>query len=94
MKYKPGDKVRIVKQWGKNSYQNDVGKMDHWLGKVMTVYECDTSHIRDCYHMREDAGEWHHGLLHGWSWYESMIEGYASLEDVRAGTEIEVNELL
>lgn len=94
MKYKPGDKVRIVKQWGKNSYQNGAGKMDHWLGKVMTVYECDTRRMEGYYHMREDAGEYYHGPLHGWNWYENMIEGYASLEDVRADTEIEVNELL
>ena len=88
MKYKPGDKVRIVKQWN-DDRQNSEGKMDHWLGKTMTVRSCE----RNFYTMMEDRGE-RLKRAGGWCWYESMIDGYASLEDVREGTEIEVEKLL
>lgn len=35
-KYKVGDKVRIVDKWKDGCYQNLKGKMDKWLGKVMS----------------------------------------------------------
>lgn len=35
MKYKVGDKVRIIDK--RNSLMNCLGKMDCWLGKVMTI---------------------------------------------------------
>ena len=37
MKYKVGDKVRIVSKWVKGCKQNSDGKMDKWLGKNMTI---------------------------------------------------------
>lgn len=63
MKYKVGDKVRIIDK--RNSLMNCQGKMDCWLGKIMTiekVYDEDR-----CYRMKED------GQL--WFWYEGMIVG-------------------
>ena len=72
MKYKVGDRVRIVSEWDKGCYQNSKGKMDKWLGKVMTVISvnCDNSY----YKMREDKSE-QDG--YGWYWYENSIEGLA-----------------
>lgn len=72
MKYKVGDKVRIVSKWGKGCCQNGLGKMDKWLGKVMKIIGvyCDDS----SYQMREDKSE--NGGL-GWRWYENSIEGLA-----------------
>jgi hypothetical protein len=69
MKYKVGDKVRIVKNWDKvnKSYVNPSGQMDHWLGKVMTIKRLDGNH----YKMVEDITE-HCG---GWYWFDDMIEG-------------------
>lgn len=69
MKYKVGDKVRIVSKWGKGCNQNPDGKMDKWLGKNMTIraiyYGC-------VYKMKEDAAEWRGD---GWAWNENCIAG-------------------
>lgn len=72
MKYKVGDKVRIVSEWGEGCYQNLDGEMDKWLGKVMTIRSVDNVRLR--YTMREDKNE-HHGL--GWFWNENCIAGLA-----------------
>ena len=71
MKYKVGDKVRIVSKWGKGCYQNREGKMDKWLGKEMTIIDV----VRDWYYqMREDKSE-NDGF--GWYWSENSIAGLA-----------------
>lgn len=71
MKYKIGDRVRIVKQWNKNAdrYEraNDEGKMDQYLGTVMTIKDIRTTcRGIDTYQMEEDTGKW-------W-WFEHMID--------------------
>ena len=68
MKYKVGDKVRIVDH--RTVDMNDEGKMDKWLGKVMTVKGI----IGANYKMKEDYGE-HCGS--GWFWRDEMIQGLA-----------------
>lgn len=70
MKYKVGDKVRIVSEWGKGCYQNPKGKMDKWLGKVMTVRDVDIT----LYRMVEDIEDNEWG---GWVWRENCIAGLA-----------------
>lgn len=72
MKYKVGDKVRIVSKWGKGCRQNSLGKMDKWLGKVMTIRSVDCVDLS--YKMDEDKDE--HGGC-GWYWFENSIEGFA-----------------
>ena len=72
MKYKVGDKVRIVSEWGEGCHQSPDGKMDKWLGKVMTIISVDCN--RECYKMKEDESE-QYG--YGWYWYENSIEGLA-----------------
>lgn len=70
MKYKVGDKVRIVSKWSKGCCQNSRGKMDKWLGKVMTVrYVGDLA-----YRMVEDSTE---NGGYGWFWNENCIAGLA-----------------
>lgn len=67
-KYKVGDKVRIIDDWSKgNGSQNWDGKMDHWLGQVMTIRDIVGT---STYYMVEDKGE---NGLSGWSWSEKMI---------------------
>lgn len=85
MKYKVGDKVRIVSEWSKGCSQNLKGKMDKWLGKEMTIISvvCDDL----CYKMREDKSE---NGGYGWYWYENSIEGLACENKIvitRDGTE-------
>lgn len=69
--YKVGDKVRITKDKSKSTQWNDFGRMDKWLGKVMTIRCCGG----DCYRMEEDIDDNEWG---GWYWYPGMIDGLAS----------------
>lgn len=66
MKYKIGDKVRIVDKWNVHCNNNSCGEMDHWLGKVMTIRDID----RHCYRMVEDELE---NFGRGWFWNEHCI---------------------
>lgn len=72
MKYKVGDKVRIVKAWPKDrsAHQNPDGLMDKWLDKVMTIKE-----VRGvAYFMVEDQGD-RHGGRSCWVWNDACIAG-------------------
>lgn len=71
MKYKVGDKVRIVDH--RTGPMNNFGKMDKWLGKVMTIREC----LLSGYWMEEDYGE---NIGYGWCWDDDMISGLAEPE--------------
>ena len=62
MKLKVGDRVRIKNERGK--HWNDKGRMDIWMGKEVTINEINGEII----HIKEDAGEFMHGELEGWSW--------------------------
>ena len=70
MKYKVGDKVRIVSKWGEGCYQSPTGRMDKWLGKVMTVRDVGIT----LYRMVEDIEDNESG---GWAWTENCIAGLA-----------------
>lgn len=65
-KYKVGDKVRIVDS--RTDRMNYFGRMDKWLGKVMTIREC----LLSGYWMEEDFGE---NIGFGWRWDDDMISG-------------------
>lgn len=65
-KYKVGDKVRIVDS--RTDRMNYFGRMDKWLGKVMTIREC----LLSGYWMEEDFGE---NIGFGWCWDDDMISG-------------------
>ena len=70
MKYKVGDKVRIVSKWGEGCCQNEKGKMDKWLGEVMTVRYAGCS----IYRMVEDTED---NICGGWFCPECCIAGLA-----------------
>ena len=72
MIYKIGDKVRIATKKLIPEYWNEEGKMDKWMGKVMTIKEIFLS--TPAYRMLEDEGE---NFGRGWLWYDNMIEGLA-----------------
>lgn len=59
MKFKVGDRVRVAR---KHSSFNSFGKMDCWIGKVMTI---SGIWLRRAYSMKEDKGEfaWHEDCL-------------------------------
>lgn len=71
MKYKKGDRVRIVSDRTKNMNSN--GCMDKYLGTVMTIKEAHKTvafGISCYYRMVEDKCEWF--------WNDEMIAGLAS----------------
>jgi len=71
MKYKVGDKVRIVKKKTGDYWNwNHGGNMDHWLDSIMTVRKIEGDHYR----MKEDENE---HFDNGWVWREDMIAGLA-----------------
>ena len=63
MKYKVGDKVRIVKEKPERNW-NSEGRMDKWLGEIMTI---ESVLDFENYKMKEDGGLWY--------WEDHMIEG-------------------
>lgn len=81
MKFKVGDKVRIVDKWVAGCSENIEGKMDKWLGKVMTVRAIENG----CYRMEEDSNEY----CGGWYWREPCIAGYAFKYEV--GQKLRIN---
>lgn len=66
---KVGMKVRIVDE--RTKFMNPSGRMDKYLGKVMTIYKINLD--GDIF-MEEDAGEYFGGPLNGWFWSTEMIE--------------------
>ena len=76
MKYSIGDRVRIVSEAPISPWWNDSGKMDKWLGQVMTIRDEDDG----VYKMVEDEFDTNCNFLPGWDWYENMIEGLANEE--------------
>ena len=67
MKYKVGDKVRIVSKWKDTYNVNHEGRMDKWLGKIMTIRAIEDN----SYRMEEDLGEFHGN---GWEWFPEFID--------------------
>ena len=64
-----GDRVKIVDGWNAYTSENSAGKMDKWLGAVMTVKE-----IYDGFCiMKEDQND-RTGFFHGWSWNKYCID--------------------
>lgn len=75
MKYKVGDRVRIVEKKVGGCWNNE-GRMDKWLGKTMTIKSVGFA----CYGMEEDYGDGVFG--DGWCWHEHMIAGLADAHKI------------
>ena len=73
MKYKVGDKVRIV---SKRPQKNWNPYMDKYLGKTMTIIKSGINNSGVYYCMEEDRND----FLGHWGWYEDMISGLAEPE--------------
>lgn len=75
---KPGDKVKIIDAWlPKEGHrarslcdENEEGRMDHWLGKIMTVRRVNIS--TNTVSMVEDANE--RIRADGWYWNRYCID--------------------
>ena len=64
---RPGIKVKIVDHWVPGCGENPEGRMDHWLGKIVTVQEVFDNFID----IEEDQGEF---LRRGWMWFPAAID--------------------
>lgn len=73
MKYKIGDKVRIVSERPQRYWNPE---MDKWLGKTMTITESGINENGVYYFVEEDAIY----FSRHWFWYEDMIAGLAEPE--------------
>lgn len=62
----PGMHVKIVDQWVPGCYQNDAGRMDKYLGQVVTVLE-----IRDDYILIEEDEKDYFGH---WYWNSRCLD--------------------
>lgn len=85
MKYKIGDKVRIVDH--RTDRMDNFGEMDKWLGKVMTIRDLSSPG----YWMREDYGE---NYGYGWLWDDDMISGLAEPEREPCTVELRFNGMI
>lgn len=65
-----GDKVKIVDKWREGCRQNFSGKMDHWLGEIMTVRKICFDATIPYVKMNEDARE----FRNGWKWFAPAIQ--------------------
>lgn len=72
-KYEIGDKVKIIDKWVPGCRQASSGKMDKWLGKIVTVKKVDSD---GDYHIEEDDY---------WYWNNLCIEGKLIEESVAPG---------
>ena len=79
-KYEVGDKVKIIDKWVLGCHENSNGKMDKWLGKIMTIREVSFND----YKMEEDKTE---NCGTGWYWNNKCIEGKV-VEDVPEKTAV------
>ena len=86
-KYKVGDKVRIVSEWGKGCRQNGKGEMDKWLGKTMTIRKITP---QGYYLMEEDKTE-RDGI--GWCWFDACIAGLANKFNVGERYKVDLNDI-
>lgn len=77
-KYKAGDKVVIVSK--KVESMNPEGKMDKYLGTVMTIKKVDYNYgVMQSYSMEEDMYDLIYiGGTSGWSWSDDMIDHEAT----------------
>lgn len=82
-----GDRVEIVREWHALSGQNGSGRMDKYLGTVMTVREVciDEESIR----MEEDAED---GFGNGWVWNKYCINRIVDDDDIFEFDEDELSD--
>ena len=69
MKYKVGDKVKIVDKWVDGCLQHDGGLMDKYLGTTMTIESIHDSVLGSYCVMKGND----------WNWFEPAIAGYAPI---------------
>lgn len=70
----PGMRVKIVPHWVDGCHQNTYGRMDHYLGTIVTVQEIFNSDIYGGYFtIEEDSGEFE-GQDGHWHWFGESVD--------------------
>lgn len=80
MKYKAGDKVRVVPK--RTKYMNCDGLMDCYLGKIVTIES--VNEILGIYNIEEDQEG---SKRNGWNWGEEMFTGLAFPQSIHITTD-------
>ena len=76
---KEGMKVKIVDKWVPGCCQNTYGRMDHWLGKVVTIW-----HVNDSYaEIKEDSVD----RPGGWAWAPESFDCIVADDEQLSDTE-------
>ena len=70
----PGMKIKIVDQWVPGCKEDSGGRMDYWLGQIVTVRTI----LHESIHIEEDRGEF---LGNGWYWCPAAIDCIVQDED-------------
>ena len=84
----PGDKIKIVDKWYSGCWPNPDGKMDCYLGSILTVNSVQANSNGDLYaNVREDGGKW--------KWFGPAIqEVVGDADSERIASEKDLCELL
>ena len=88
----PGDKIRIVDRWRPRCYESPMGKMDKYLGEIMTVKGLvRVNGSVDCVRCEEGQQD-NYGA--GWDWYPAAIAEIMKEEVTEDEPEVTEDEVL
>lgn len=81
----PGMRVKIVDKWVPGCGQNKAGRMDKYLGQIVTVIKVRNG----CVYIEEDAGscDFHEGGH--WNWYAASFDYIVEDEDFEPASDSE-----
>lgn len=91
---RPGMRVKIVDEWTQNCNRNPDGRMDKYLGKIVTILEV----LGGIAIIEEDTGDGPGHQNGHWKWneycFDYIVYGEDESEDFEAPTESEILSLI
>ncbi len=76
---RPGMKVKIVDQWGLGCGESSDGRMDHWLGQIVTIQKIYSPYFA---FIEEDEA-----IGERWFWYPEAIDHIVHDDELLPGDE-------
>lgn len=91
---RPGMRVKIIDKWVQNCNQNQDGRMDKYLGKIVTILEV----LYGSAIIKEDTGEGPRHQNGHWRWNKYCLDYIVcdedEFEDFEASTDKEILSLI